>query len=67
MQAKVKLIVSGEEGNESDQEQGANPVLMSRQDLEEMITWETNNLYEYLKGLYAQGLEEAQAGHEFDK
>jgi hypothetical protein len=67
VQAKVKLIVSGEEGNESDQEQGANPVLMSRQDLEEMITWETNNLYEYLKGLYAQGLEEAQAGHEFDK
>ncbi len=40
---------------------------MSRQDLDEMITWETNNLYDYLRGLYAKGLEEAQAGHEFDK
>lgn len=26
--------------------------LLSRPDLEQMITWETNNLYEYLKELY---------------
>lgn len=31
------------------------------------ISQETNNLYDYLKGLYAQGLEEARAGHAFDK
>ncbi|GAB4820895.1 hypothetical protein N2152v2_007941 [Parachlorella kessleri] len=42
-------------------------VLMSRQELEDMISFETNNLYEYLRGLYSHGLEEAQAGHEFDK
>mgnify|MGYP006973272241 CR=1 FL=1 len=42
-------------------------VLMSRQELEDMIAFETNNLYEYLRGLYSHGLEEAQAGHEFDK
>jgi len=26
--------------------------LLSRPELEQMITWETNNLYEYLKELY---------------
>ena len=26
--------------------------LLSRPELEQMITWETNNLYEYLKDLY---------------
>ena len=26
--------------------------LLTRPDLEQMITWETNNLYEYLKELY---------------
>ena len=30
------------------------PDLLSRPELEEMITWETNNLYEYLKELYDQ-------------
>ena len=30
------------------------PSLLSRPELEQMITWETNNLYEYLKELYDQ-------------
>ena len=29
-------------------------MVMSRRELEDMIVWETNNLYEYLKGLYDQ-------------
>lgn len=33
---------------------GDDPLAMTRKELEEMIVWETNNLYEYLKGLYAQ-------------
>ena len=28
--------------------------LLTRPELEQMITWETNNLYEYLKELYDQ-------------
>lgn len=32
----------------------ADSVVMSRRELEDMIVWETNNLYEYLKGLYDQ-------------
>ncbi|PRW56113.1 hypothetical protein C2E21_5268 [Chlorella sorokiniana] len=30
------------------------------------VTWETNNLFDYLKGLYQQGVEDAQQGAEFD-
>lgn len=31
------------------------------------VTWETNNLFDYLKGLYQQGVEDAQQGAEFDR
>ena len=34
---------------------------MSRRELEDMIVWETNNLYEYLKGLYDQEHANVQA------
>ncbi len=31
------------------------------------VNWETNNLFDYLKGLYQQGVEDAQQGAEFDR
>ena len=38
--------------------QGAS-LAVSRAELEDMITWETNNLFDYLRGLYQQGAEGA--------
>lgn len=38
---------------------------MSRRELEDMIVWETNNLYDYLKGLYEEQGTVAGAG--FDR
>lgn len=31
------------------------------------VTWETNNLFDYLKGLYQQDVEDAQQGAELDR
>lgn len=81
LQAIVTVVLQGEGSSSGSEASGGDcgnteaaaapaeegAVFMSQRELEEMIKWETNNLYDYLRGLYARGLEEAQAGHEFDK
>lgn len=57
----------GEDSKNGEGGSGSGGVPVSKQELEDMITWETNNLFDYLKGLYQQGAEEAQQGQEFDR